>query len=279
MRKFIPLLRLVIRWHTKSMIRLSAGSWTARRACFLSPGQKSRVSMGLGMLTTGWPESKALLRASEASHLLHATTDTAWSLSMFFLRSHILWDRSVSLPPPGSNLQWLHPRSNLRQPSVTWHIDVAGHISCIVHTTGFPDSNMRLISLRESIPWLIQCRCMMSASLNSRSDVMSHPVLAISISKRWFLEKWRWQNTTQRSHRKRQRWRRELPKPTTVICSVSLSRTSILAFTPLLLSASMIRLAASAAPPFFSLVFTISTLITSLINAKVKQNRQNTKWF
>lgn len=69
----------------------------------------------------------------------------------------------------------------------------------------------------------------------------------------------------QRSHRKFHCILSERGSPTTVISSVTLSRTSILALTPLLLRASIRRLAATAAPPAFSLVFTMSTLMIILL--------------
>ena len=65
----------------------------------------------------------------------------------------------------------------------------------------------------------------------------------------------------QRSHRKCHFDLSPPPTSATVRLSVSLSRTIILAFTPLLFSASIRRLAATAAPPVRSLVFTISTRI------------------
>ena len=102
---------------------------------------------------------------------------------------------------------------------------------------------------------------MMSASWNSRIRVMSIPAFAMSISKRWCFDRCVWRNTTNRSHRKGS-WRQMLCfKPTTVILSVILSLTSSFAFTPLLFNASIRRLAATAAPPVFSLVLTNSTLI------------------
>jgi hypothetical protein len=62
-----------------------------------------------------------------------------------------------------------------------------------------------------------------------------------------------------------------LPNPTTVSASVCLSRTSILAFTPLLFNASISLLAATAAPPVRSLVLTISTLMILFIKPTYMQ--------
>lgn len=102
---------------------------------------------------------------------------------------------------------------------------------------------------------------MTSASLNSRNLVMSLPMQAVSISHRCRFEKCSRQKMHHRSHRKRQRSNGDRGRPTTVMSCVSLSLTSILAFTPLLFKASTNRLAATAAPPIRSLVFTISTRI------------------
>ena len=65
---------------------------------------------------------------------------------------------------------------------------------------------------------------------------------------------------TKRSQRKCQWSKGDLGRATTVSESQSLSRTSIFALTPLLLRAIIRRLAATAAPPVLSLVFTIKTL-------------------
>lgn len=81
------------------------------------------------------------------------------------------------------------------------------------------------------------------------------PLLAVSISKRCSLEKCRWANMASLSHHGL------CLRSTTVMHSVSLRRTSILVFTPLFISAAISRPAATAAPPVFSLVFTISTLM------------------
>ena len=102
---------------------------------------------------------------------------------------------------------------------------------------------------------------MTSASLNSRNLVMSLPMQAVSISHRCRFEKCSRQKMHHRSHRKRQRSNGDQGRPTTVMSCVSLSLTSILAFTPLLFRAFTNRLAATAAPPIRSLVFTISTRI------------------
>ena len=113
----------------------------------------------------------------------------------------------------------------------------------------------------ESMPWFTQLRCITSASRNSRVRVMSVPALAMSIWKRLSRLKRRWQKMTKRSQRKFHLWRHDLPSCATVILSVALSLTSIFVFMPLLFSASMSLFAATAAPPTFSLVFTISTLM------------------
>ena len=150
---------------------------------------------------------------------------------------------------------------------------VAGQISCMVHTTGLPLRRILRILLSDSIPWFIQCRWMMSASWNSRMLVMSVPALAISISNRCCLLKCRWQNTTSRSHKKCQRFIGDLGRGTTVRVSLSFSRTSILAFTPLLLRAFIRRLAATAAPPVRSLVFTINTFMGAKIRISAKKTK------
>lgn len=137
----------------------------------------------------------------------------------------------------------------------------AGHKSCMVHTTGLPVLNIFLMFERESMPWFIHERWMTSASLNSLSDVISVPELAMSKAKRYFREKRNLKKTQKRSHRKCHLVPKPFRKLTTVMSSVSLSRTSIFAFIPLWLSASFKRLAATAAPPVFSLVLTISTRI------------------
>ena len=90
---------------------------------------------------------------------------------------------------------------------------------------------------------------------------MSEPVLARSISKRCLREKCRRQKITNRSQRKCQWSIGDLGSPTMVRVSLSLSRTNIFAFTPLLLSAFIKRLASTAAPPVRSLVLTIRTLM------------------
>ena len=138
---------------------------------------------------------------------------------------------------------------------------VNGHWSCIVHTMGLPLSMMRRMSFRERKPWLIQCRWMTSASLNSGNAVMSVPVLAKSTWNRLcFLNRLAFQMQT-RSHTNLAFSRGDWGRLATVIWSVRLSRTSILAFTPLFFRASMRRLAAMAAPPMFSDVLIMSTLI------------------
>ena len=90
---------------------------------------------------------------------------------------------------------------------------------------------------------------------------MSAPALAMSMAKRFCRERWRRRYMTSRSHRKRQRCSHRCGSSATVTWSVALCATSILAFTPLFFRASIRRLAATAAPPSFSLVFTISILI------------------
>ena len=141
-------------------------------------------------------------------------------------------------------------------------------MSCIVHITGLPLRRILRILLSDNMPWFIQCKCIMSASLNSRSFVMSVPALAISISNRCCLLKCRWQNTTSRSQRKCQRFIGDLGSSATVSVSVPFSRTSIFAFTPLFIRAFISRLAATAAPPVRSLVFTISIFIVSICCCK-----------
>ena len=134
-------------------------------------------------------------------------------------------------------------------------------MSCMVHTTGFPVSNIFRMSFSDNIPWLIQCKWMTSASLNSGKLVISVPLLAMSTSNKCLRLSQRCTQMTNRSHKKCHFWRHDGGNEQTVSWSVSLSRTSILAFTPLFFSASINLLAATAAPPVFSLVFTISTRI------------------
>ena len=82
----------------------------------------------------------------------------------------------------------------------------------------------------------------------------------------------------QRSQRKLHCDLSERGSPTTVISSLTLSRTNILALTPLLLRASIRRLAATAAPPAFSLVFTMSTRIANIFyDCKGKEKNVQTK--
>ena len=77
---------------------------------------------------------------------------------------------------------------------------------------------------------------------------------------------------TSRSHRKCQRSRQRRDSPETVMLSDSFSATSMRALTPLLLSASMSRRAATAAPPVLSLLLTMSTLIgRDMFYAKIVQ--------
>lgn len=128
-------------------------------------------------------------------------------------------------------------------------MEEAGHISCMVHTIGLPLLIIFLIPWSDNIPWLIQCKWMTSASLNSGRDVMSKPELAISMANKFCREKWRCQNAHHRSQRKCHWENNDWGIPTTVMSSVTLSRTNIFALTPLLLRASIKRLAATAAPP------------------------------
>ena len=142
-------------------------------------------------------------------------------------------------------------------------MDEAGHRSCIVHTTGLPDSNILRMPASESMPWFTQLRCITSASLNSRRRVMSVPAQAVSISNRCLRENQQRTKMLQRSRRKCHEWRSRLGSATTDTLSLVFSATNSLAFTPLALSAFISRRAATAAPPVFSLVLTISTLIDS----------------
>ena len=118
---------------------------------------------------------------------------------------------------------------------------------------------------------------MTSASWNSRSRVISVPVLAMSISKRCLRLKWSLQKITNRSQRKCHLCHTDSGRPTTVSESVSLSRTSIFALTPLLLSAFIRRLAATAAPPVRSLVLTISTLILQRYSKLAEKQKNSSK--
>ena len=93
---------------------------------------------------------------------------------------------------------------------------------------------------------------------------MSVPVLAISTAKRLFFLKWLAFQITIRSHTNFHTIRQLCFNSTTVICSVCLSRTSILALMPLFFRASIRRLAAMAGPPIFSVVFMSSILIILL---------------
>ena len=138
---------------------------------------------------------------------------------------------------------------------------VHGHISCMVHTTGLPEVSIFRISFSESIPWLTQCRWITSAWRNSGSEVMSVPVLAMSTSNRWYRRKRLALQITIRSHMNFHTCNQLLFKRTTLIWSVCLSRTSILALIPLFFSDSINRLAAMAAPPIRSDVFIIRTLM------------------
>ena len=149
-------------------------------------------------------------------------------------------------------------------------MELAGHRSCIVHTTGLPESRILRMLLNDNMPWFTQCRWMISASLNSGRRVISVPMLAMSIWKRFFRRKCRRQNTVQRSQRKFHCFRNDCGSPTTVMSSLCLSRTSIFAFSPLLFSASFNRLAASAAPPVISLVLTISIRMVKYFNCPVQ---------
>ena len=187
------------------------------------------------------------------------------SASIRCLRCQTVVEKSLEEPPPGNSRQCPHWLVKCWQPKVTWQSAVAGHISCIVHTTGFPLCRIFWIPLSESMPWLIQCRWITSASLNSGNFVMSEPALAISTSKRCWREKCKRQKITSRSHKNCQRRRGDWGNGMTVSDSVSLSRTSIFAFAPLLFSAFIRRLAATAAPPVRSLVLTISILIFTLM--------------
>ena len=140
----------------------------------------------------------------------------------------------------------------------------------MVHTMGFPDSMMRRISVSESIPWLIQCRWITSAWLNSGSAEMFVPVLAMSTAKRLcFLNRFAFQ-MTMRSQMNCHTFHHDFFSCTTLIWSVCLSRTSILAFIPLFFRASIRRWAAMAAPPIRSDVLMISTLMCINVYAKVR---------
>ena len=134
-------------------------------------------------------------------------------------------------------------------------------MSCMVQTTGLRLFRIFSIDDSDRNPWFIQCRWMMSASWNSGSRVMSKPVLAVDTLNRFL----RWNrlhiHICSRSYRKYHSAAMWWFMPMTVSESVSLSRTNILAFTPLFIRAFIRRLAATAAPPVCSLVFTISTFI------------------
>ena len=99
---------------------------------------------------------------------------------------------------------------------------------------------------------------MTSASRNSFIRVMSVPVFAMSTSKSRFFEKCMRTKMQKRSHRKFHCCFQVVFSPMTVRQFVVFSLTSMRAFSPLLFSASISRLAATAAPPVCSLVFTIS---------------------
>ena len=84
----------------------------------------------------------------------------------------------------------------------------------------------------------------------------------MSMAKSWCLENCRCQKMHQRSHKKYHLCNKDLRSETTEISSLCLSLTSILAFSPLLLSASINRWVATAAPPVFSLVLTNNIFIS-----------------
>ena len=96
----------------------------------------------------------------------------------------------------------VQPVVYLRQLKVRWHSAVAGHMSCMVHTTGLPESSILAMPPSESMPWLTHCKWITSASLNSRVLVIVGSGIAMSISKRCLREKPEWQNMHHRSHRK-----------------------------------------------------------------------------
>ena len=107
--------------------------------------------------------------------------------------------------------------------------------------------------------------------------MISIPVFAIETVKRLLRLKRLLTQITRRSKAKFQLFLNHSPIEATKILSLSFSITSILAETPLLIKASVNLLAAIAAPPVFSLVFTISTFIYFMLYAKVIEKYETTK--
>ena len=108
--------------------------------------------MGFGMLVTGSPSNNLLCRACPSSQRLQATKNALCPTSSRFLRLHIFVERSLAEPPPGRYLQWEQPVLKREQPSVRWHIAVAGQMSCIVHTTALPLLNIFLMPFSDNMP-------------------------------------------------------------------------------------------------------------------------------
>ena len=148
----MPLLTLVTRCETKRMSFLSAGRCRWLRQSDLCCGWNTRVSMALGMLSTRCPRSRALAFASLASHCEQATKATLYLSRSLFLRRHTFAATSFRPPPPGRYWQLAQPCSKLRQPSVRWQMPVAGHMSCMVHTTGLPLCRIFWMLFSESMP-------------------------------------------------------------------------------------------------------------------------------
>ena len=110
----------------------------------------------------------------------------------------------------------------------------------------------------------------MSASRKAGSLVTLKPVLAMETVKRFFRLKRLFVQITSLSQRKVHFFCQSLP--TGITCSdwLSLCRTSIFTSVPAVWSDSIRRLAAMAAPPVFSDVLIISTLMLRNVLAKVQ---------
>ena len=114
-------------------------------------------------------------------------------------------------------------------------------MSCSVHTMGLPEAMIFSTEDSESIPSLIQCRCITSACLNSGSSVMSVPEWPKSMEYMRLRRKCVCNMIEAFSH-SLLRWLLRLCSLSTVVtCSVLLLRTSILALMPLFFKASVRR--------------------------------------
>ena len=154
------------------------------------------------------------------------------------------------------------PVSQRVHASLWWQMPVKGHMSCMVHTTRLPLCMMRRRSASESMAWLVQCRCMTSASRKAGWRVMSLPKRAVStLHSPSRLKPLRSMiSALSRANlalRHSVGLRASTPPSSPSGC---VSRHSMRACTPRLWRARSRRRAAMAAPPVWLEVFTSNTL-------------------